>query len=56
MPKSGYTDFNTAAHSIVEYINKYYNCYRPHQFNSGQSPQEAEKQYHKTYNEVANFS
>ena len=31
----------------------YYNRYRPHQHNDGSSPIEKEKQYWKTYKEVA---
>ena len=56
MPKSGYTDFSTAVSSITQYIAGYYNRYRPHQFNKGLSPQIAEQEYYKTYNEMASFS
>ncbi len=45
VPKCGYESFQMASQSITEYISGYYNRYRPHQFNEGQAPADAEKQY-----------
>lgn len=56
MPKAGYSSFNLGVKAIHRYINDYYNRYRPHRNNNGLSPNEAEDQYFKTYNEVASFT
>lgn len=56
MPRSGYQSFEAGVESINRYIAGYFNRFRPHQFNKGLSPQKAEVEYFKTYNEVANFS
>lgn len=56
MPKSGYDSFAEGANAISEYINGYYNRYRPHQHNDGISPIIAEQEYQKTYNTAASFS
>jgi len=56
VPKVGYDSIATATQSITEYITRYYNRHRPHQFNDGLSPLAAENKYWKTYNEVANFN
>lgn len=56
MPKSGYSNITTARLSISDYINGYYNRYRPHQFNGGLSPLLAEKKYLEISNKVASFT
>lgn len=56
MPKVGYQEIRTATQSISNYINGYYNKYRPHQFNGGLSPLNAEKKYLNSSNKVASFS
>jgi putative transposase len=56
MPKLGYLDMKTARLSISNYINGYYNRYRPHQFNGGLSPLTAEQEKLKTSNKVASFT
>ncbi|MFO6424635.1 integrase core domain-containing protein, partial [Motilimonas sp. KMU-193] len=56
MPRSGYQSFAAGVEAINSYISGYFNRYRPHQFNKGLSPQKAEAEYFKTYNEVASFS
>ena len=56
MPKSGYINYQTAENSIKEYINGYYNLYHPHRHNDTKSPINAEKEWLKTYNGVANFT
>ena len=55
MPKPGYDGFRLASQSIANYINGYYNRYRPHQFNGGMSPINTEKEYLKTSNMVASI-
>ncbi len=55
MPKSGYSSFGEGVSAISQYINGYYNRYRPHRNNDGQSPIAAEEKYVKTYNELASF-
>ncbi|NRA83061.1 MAG: hypothetical protein HRU22_04575 [Gammaproteobacteria bacterium] len=56
MPKVGYNEIRTATRSITDYINGYYNKYRPHQFNEGLSPIVAEKGYLNNSNKMASFS
>ena len=56
MPKLGYSDMKTARLSISDYVNGYYNQYRPHQFNDGLSPLAAEKENLKTSKKVASFT
>jgi len=56
MPKVGYQNIITATQSITDYINGYYNRYRPHQFNGGLSPLNAEKEYLNNSNRMASFS
>lgn len=56
MPKRGYGCRLSAANDIGDYIIRYYNSLRPHQFNLGRSPEQTENEYFKTYNEVASFS
>jgi putative transposase len=53
MPRVGYKNITEATGEISQYIMGYYNRYRPHQHNDGSSPIEKEKQYWKTYKEVA---
>ena len=56
MPQLGYLNINEAMLSISDYINGYYNRYRPHQYNDGLSPLLAEKEHSETSNMVASFS
>jgi len=56
MAKSGYESFAQGANAITQYINGDYKRYRPHQHNGELSPMNAEKEFQKTYNEVASFS
>ena len=56
MPRSGYESFTEAETAIDQYINGYYNRYRPHQHNGGKSPFLTEQAYGKTYNGLASFS
>jgi putative transposase len=56
MPKSGYVSFNEGAQAITQYINQYYNRYRPHSNNGGLSPIMAEEKFGLTSKEVASFS
>ena len=53
MSRTGYKNITEATGEISQYIVGYYNHYRPHQHNDGSSPVAKEKQYWKTYNEVA---
>lgn len=43
MPKYGYTSFAEAEYSIINYITGYYSQLRPHQYNNGKTPNEAER-------------
>lgn len=45
VPKNGYSSFQQAESSIVEYILNYYRQIRPHQHNAGKSPAEVERLY-----------
>jgi hypothetical protein len=38
LPKGGYGDFSHVVHDINQWINGYYNVYRPHTNNGGLSP------------------
>ena len=56
MPATGYRSFEAGVKSISHYISGYFNQLRPHQFNDGLTPAQAEQKYFKTYNEVASSS
>ena len=56
MPRSGYLSFDEGAQAISQYINQYYNRYRPHSNNGGLSPIMAEEKLGLTSKEVASFS
>ena len=56
MPRSGYLSSSAGVSAITQYITKYYNRHRPHQYNGGVSPLMAEQEYQKTYNGLASFS
>jgi len=56
VPKNGYTNFAEAKQSIVNYIIGYYSQIRPHKHNDAKAPNTKEKEYWKTYNEVANIT
>lgn len=47
MPKYGYSSFAEAKQSITSYITGYYRQIRPHQYNAGKSPSEAERLFWK---------
>jgi len=55
LPKSGYDGYKNAVQSIAAYINGYYNCYRPHQFNHQSSQITAEQNFQKNSNSVASI-
>ena len=55
MPKLGYLDMKTAGLSINNYINGYYNLYRPHQFN-GEILPVTETENLKTSYKLASFT
>ncbi|EHI7918144.1 IS110 family transposase, partial [Salmonella enterica] len=48
--------FSDAAHSITDYIVGYYSALRPHEYNSGLSPNESENRYWKNSKTGASFS
>lgn len=56
VPASGYRSLDEAWQRIVDYIIRYYSQIRPHQYNSGLTPNESERLYWETYKTVANFS
>lgn len=45
MPRLGYETFNDAVKEVSEYIECYYNTRRPHNYNDGLTPVEAEERY-----------
>tara|TARA_R110002073_G_C9389834_1_gene573670 strand:+ start:456 stop:1253 length:798 start_codon:yes stop_codon:yes gene_type:complete len=47
MPKYGWSSFDEAQKEAMRYIHGYYSQYRPHTFNGGLSPTEAEARYFK---------
>ncbi len=47
MPKKGYTSLNEAHSEINSYITNYYSEVRPHTFNNGLAPKEAEAVFYK---------
>lgn len=44
VPDTGYSSFAEAQQDIGQYLMSYYNWQRPHQYNNGLSPAQAEKQ------------
>ena len=51
-----YGSFQEAKNSIINYITVYYRQIRPHQYNSGLSPNESEQKFWIEYKIVAKFS
>lgn len=45
MPELGYISFEAAKHDVQKYIAGYYNVVRPHSFNDGLTPIEAEARF-----------
>ena len=56
MPATGYRSSNEAKVAITEYIIRYYNQVRPHQYNGGLTPNESERRFNNEYKSVANFT
>lgn len=56
MPRSGFDSFTEGVNAIGQYINGYYNRYRPHTNNAGLSPLLAEQHYERTSKLVTSFS
>lgn len=56
VPSIGYRSFAEAKNEITRYIVSYYSQIRPHQHNSGISPNEAERIYWETQKDVANLA
>lgn len=55
IPSTGYSSFQQAKHSIIDYIIDYYSDTRPHSYNGGLTPNESERLYWKCSKTVANF-
>jgi putative transposase len=45
MPDTGYENIKEARNAIKNYISDYYSTIRPHSFNGGLTPTEAEARY-----------
>ncbi|EJL9435161.1 IS3 family transposase, partial [Vibrio cholerae] len=56
VPTVGYRSFAEAQQEIIRYIIGYYSQLRPHQYNSGLTPNESERLYWENSKTVANFS
>ncbi|OOE56966.1 transposase, partial [Salinivibrio sp. IB282] len=56
VPTYGYRSFSQAQAHILKYLIGYYSQLRPHQHNSGMSPNLAEEKYWINYKPVASFS
>jgi len=56
VPTVGYGSFQEAKNSIIDYIAGYCSQTRPHQHNSGLSPNESERKFWIEYKTVAKFS
>jgi putative transposase len=56
MPVAGYRIFSGMRHSIMDYIIKYYNNVRPHQFNGWLTANEYERIYALEYTVVGKIS
>ncbi|MBD3756365.1 MAG: IS3 family transposase [Gammaproteobacteria bacterium] len=56
IPATGYRSFTEAKQKIGDYINGYYNRLRPHSYNGGLTPNESEKRYWNSYNDVAKIT
>ena len=56
VPRAGYRSFSEAKQDIIRYLVGYYSQTRPHQYNGGLSPNEAERLYWENSKTVTNFS
>jgi putative transposase len=55
MPTIGYRGFIEAKGAITRYIIGYYNSVRPHQYNQGMTPNDAEKIFWSSPDPMASF-
>lgn len=53
---TGYHSLNEAKVALIKYIIRYYNQVRPHQYNSGLTPNESERRFKNEYKSVASFT
>jgi len=56
MPIAGYSSFYEAKSAITEYIIRYYNSVRPHQYNGGLTPNKSEQLFKSEHKSVARIS
>ncbi|MDF0533516.1 IS3 family transposase [Shewanella sp. A32] len=56
VPTTGYVSFTEAKQKIGDYIHGYYSRLRPHSYNGGLTPNESEKRYWNSYNDVAKMT
>ncbi len=56
MPIAGYASFYKAKVEITQYIIRYYNKVRPHQYNGGLTPNKSEQLFQSEHKQVANFT
>lgn len=56
VPTIGYRSFAEAKQKIGDYIHGYYSRLRPHSYNGGLTPNESEKRYWNSYNDVAKIT
>ncbi len=56
VPTTGYRNFAEAKQKIGDYIHGYYSRLRPHSYNGGLTPNESEKRYWNSYNDVAKMT
>ncbi|ELB2865170.1 transposase, partial [Vibrio alginolyticus] len=56
VPKNGDRSFTEAFQAVTDYLVGYYNQHRPHQYNSGLTPNESERQFWFPHKTVASFT
>jgi putative transposase len=56
VPEEGYSNFEEAFRSIIDYITGYYSQVRPHWYNNGLTPNESERLFWENFKGVTNFS
>ena len=56
MPIAGYASFYKAKVEITQYIIRYYNKVRPHQYNGGLAPNKSEQLFANEHKQMANFT
>ncbi len=56
MPTASYRSSNEARVTTTEYIKRYYNQVRPHQYSGGLTPNESKRRFNNEYKSVANFT